>query len=142
MEDLNKADRIFGPMYYSLFITIVFFLLVNILLAILMNAYSALAQENMMEQKNQEINLSINVISEFWLQLKSNLQSTICKLLNLEFSHSFISNEEMVKLLVEDQTLLEEAKKVPVKPTMAEPNPDPIILITYAQLLDRLSATR
>lgn len=142
MEEMNKADRIFGPIYYSLFITIVFFLLVNILLAILMNAYSSLAQENINEQKNQEINLSINVLREYWLQFKSSIQTMICKILHLEFVPYFISNEEMVRLLVEDQTLLEEATKVPVRPTMSEPNPDPIILITYAQLLERISATR
>ncbi|KAK3254889.1 hypothetical protein CYMTET_35912 [Cymbomonas tetramitiformis] len=79
MERMNEADRFFGPLYYGLFITIVFFLLVNVLLAILMNSYSSLAEENRRAEKQSQKDLTVSIFREFFLQGKFYLYWTISK---------------------------------------------------------------
>ncbi|KAK3248878.1 hypothetical protein CYMTET_41673 [Cymbomonas tetramitiformis] len=131
MDEIENADRLFGPLYYGLFLIIVYFLLINILLAILMNAYMSLVDNNALTEEKEKLNLSINLFKEFYLQSVNYVYWVTCKVLKIECHQRFLTNEAMIQLLIFDEALLNKCMKVPAQPTMADPEPEDHLLMNY-----------
>ncbi|KAK3248640.1 hypothetical protein CYMTET_41895 [Cymbomonas tetramitiformis] len=131
MESLIEIKAVVGPLYYSMFLIIVFFLLVNILLAILMDAYASLKEENLHIDEKSKLNFELNLIKEVFLQSALWFYKYYRKLRGLEYEVFFLTNEKMLDMLCENAELTSQAIQLEMPATMLDPDPEPVEFYSF-----------
>jgi len=134
MEGLIDVDPISGTLFYALFLMLGYFLLVNILLAILIDAYTSLGAELSETAKKDKLDLS--VIAELWMQVRMRFfilfnASNPDKVKELHTNN--LTTGRMLGILVNPEWK-EMAVVVKGEPTLNDPHPKEEYFITYNML--------
>eukprot|EP00854_Cymbomonas_tetramitiformis_P025711 gene25711-31445_t len=105
MDPLKRVNAKLGSVFYALFLVLIFFLLINILLAILMDSYASLKTENQKEDEERDGNLQMSVLGEYYMQARFWITWTAHKFINRRVQKRFLTNERMLEMLVNTKEL-------------------------------------
>jgi len=136
LAPLIQVNRRAAVMFYILFLVIVYFVLVNVLLAILIDAYSRLQALNKQTMYEQQDRVQVGLLKELFLEAKFSVLRIGRKLLGREqvVDHRFITTDEMYIMLNKTADLKRQAICVPGVPTKQTPAPAPEYVVTFAML--------
>ncbi|KAK3274567.1 hypothetical protein CYMTET_17254 [Cymbomonas tetramitiformis] len=133
-EPLTAVSAVYAAIFYILFLIVVFFLLVNILLAIMMESYSELlAIRKKEETKIKETNIKVPVIQEIVHDFVNRFHWLVPMKVVAHFTIAeFIGTEELRDLLDPDKfpDLLVGAKLKTPTPTLDDPTPLPKLFLS------------
>ena len=134
-EPLWGIDPTTAPIFYGLYLVLCFFLLVNILLAIMMDTYAGL-QEMIAEDQERKADLTeVPLLTELFMQFRVKAAKVIPA---LEPEQVFVSNEDALEVLQSDPELHTNALKVRPEPTVNDPDPEEEDIVSYKLLKDNV----
>ncbi|KAK3271688.1 hypothetical protein CYMTET_19979 [Cymbomonas tetramitiformis] len=146
---LIAVNSIYAAVFYLLSLVLIFFLLVNILLAIMMESYVACMSESKREVADRTQNIDVPIWREILLEtlewMAKSLPSWIVskKMLDSFNIPAFLGTEDLICLLDPNQHpgLLTNCRTVTSPATLGEPNPKPNFFVSYEGLLTCLEHT-
>jgi len=141
MAALVGVDVYMGTVFYFFFLIIAYFLLVNILLAILIDAYTALNEENRRLYELELDTLNVKIPREIVLQTWFKIVAIFKQVFQIKASEdaSFFTIEMYLNMLENTAGLATDALLEEVRPTVVNPHPEPELVLTYSMLLKHFS---
>mmetsp|Transcript_29719 Transcript_29719/g.57148 ORF Transcript_29719/g.57148 Transcript_29719/m.57148 type:complete len:868 (+) Transcript_29719:82-2685(+) len=135
MDPLLGVDTTSGVMFYFLFLLIAYFLLVNILLAILLDSYNALQMENSRLEEREQDNIGMGPGKEIFVETRTSVVRFMRKVFGQQEKRKrwFVSTDEMLAM-VRTEALKDDAILVPGVATIMNPNPAPEFVVTFMML--------
>lgn len=141
---LIDVSAVYAAIFYLLYLVLVYFLLVNILLAIMMESYSACVEQSKMSTANdKEKNINIPVWREIMLETvewtAKSLPSCLVPKgwLKVFDIPEFLGTEDLLRLLDPDEHpgLLKDCRTVTAPATLNDPDPSPRFFLSFTGLL-------
>mmetsp|Transcript_46079 Transcript_46079/g.147439 ORF Transcript_46079/g.147439 Transcript_46079/m.147439 type:complete len:878 (-) Transcript_46079:623-3256(-) len=126
-DPIMKVDSVGAPIFYLMYLMIVFFLLINILLAIMMDAYTALRED--MDKERQEMlhKFEFPIAMEFYYAIVG----TFAKFLPFWKPPVFLRTHEILQRLEDNEVIAEKCWLDFPPATMNNPDPPPEEIVSW-----------
>jgi len=126
-EPLLEVDPVGAPIFFFLFLVIVFFLLVNILLAIMMDAYATIREDLDAERQELELKYDFPILSE----IVRDVLNKASRFLSWYKPAVFLNTEDILERLENDEHMVKDAWFDLPPATVNNPDPEPEEVIPW-----------
>ncbi|KAK3238709.1 hypothetical protein CYMTET_51305 [Cymbomonas tetramitiformis] len=142
---LTDVSAAYAAIFYLLYLVLVFFLLVNILLAIMMESYVACVDTRKNEQVNKTHNITVPLMREFYNETVQSFATNgfVSGFISKHWLDSFnntayLGTEDLIELLDPDRHpgLLTNCRTHTPPATLEDPSPPPEFFLTFLGLTE------
>mmetsp|Transcript_18037 Transcript_18037/g.58375 ORF Transcript_18037/g.58375 Transcript_18037/m.58375 type:complete len:755 (+) Transcript_18037:133-2397(+) len=96
LQDLQEVDPVAAPVFFFLFVGLVYFLLINIILAIMMESYASLREASAKAKQEMLVRYDFPILKEFFLMNVQRVDMFLPKFMKL---HHFVTSREILRRL-------------------------------------------